>query len=82
MGRMERINISFVRCTSFAPSRRCVVRSSTRVPTAYSERWLRSYENQCGLVKTYRKAEVEGDEKNGELEVEGVVQIIVIDDDG
>jgi hypothetical protein len=65
IGRMERINISFVRCTSFVPSRRCVIRSSTRVPIAAKPRW-----------------KVTTDEKNGELEVEGVVQIIVVDDDG
>ena len=82
MGRMERMNISFVRCTSFAPSRRCVVRSSTRVPTAYKEKWFRSHEKHCCRMKTHSKAEVESDEKNGVLKVESVVQIIVVDDDG
>ena len=82
MGRMERMNISFVRCTSFAPSRRCVVRSSTRVPTAYKERWFRSYEKHCRRLKTHSKAEVKSDEKNGEFKVKGVVQIIVVDDNG
>lgn len=32
-------------------------------------------------MQTYSKAEVESDEKNGKLEVEGVVQVIVVDDD-
>ncbi len=42
----------------------------------------RSYAKQgCWLEYTYGKAKVESDEKNGVLEVEGVVQIIVVDDD-
>jgi hypothetical protein len=33
------------------------------------------------LESTYSEAKVESDEKDGELEVEGVVQVIVVDDD-
>lgn len=74
--------MSFVRCTSFAPSSRRVVRSSTRVPTAYKERKLSSNaKHGCWLVRTYSKAKVESDEKNRELEVESVVEIVVVDDD-
>jgi hypothetical protein len=32
-------------------------------------------------VSAYGKAKVESDEKDGVLEVEGVVQIVVVDDD-
>ena len=37
MGRMERTNMSLVIWTSFAPSKRWVVRCKTRVPMAYRE---------------------------------------------
>ena len=35
MGKIDRRNMSFEICTSFAPSRRCVVRWRMRVPMAY-----------------------------------------------
>ena len=41
----------------------------------------RMQKHRCGLGIAYSKAKVEGDEKNGVLKVEGVVQIIVVDDD-
>jgi hypothetical protein len=37
MGRIERTNMSLVIWTSFAPSKRQVVRCKTRVPMAYRE---------------------------------------------
>lgn len=54
-----------------------------RVPIAYKDTRFRSYaKHYFWVVRAYSKAEVEGDEENGELEVEGVVQIVVVDDDG
>lgn len=36
---------------------------------------------RCGLESAYSKTKVKSDEKNGVLEVEGVVQVVVVDDD-
>ena len=79
MGRIERINMSFVRWISFAPSRRRVVRCSMRVPAACIT-ILDPCEGALG-GDAHGKSKVEGDEEDGEPEVEGVVQVVVVDDD-
>ena len=82
MGRIERINMSFVRWISFAPSRRRVVRCSMRVPAACIMKV--AILDRCARAlggEAYGESKVEGDEEDGEPEVEGVVQVVVVDDD-
>ena len=85
MGRIERINMSFVRWMSFVPSRRRVVRWSRRVPAAYNTK-KQSFRCACQTGRgggcAYRKAEVESNEEDGVPKVESVVQVVIVDDDG
>ncbi len=76
--------MSFVRWMSFVPSRRRVVRWSRRVPAAYNTK-RQSFRCACQTGRggrAYRKAEVESDEEDGVPKVEGVVQVVIVDDDG
>lgn len=78
IGRIERRNTSLETCTSFAPSSKCVVFCSTRVPMA-----LESAESEQEIMRdnadnTHCERQMPCNEEDGELKLQCVVQIVVI----
>lgn len=78
MGRIERTNMSLVIWTSFAPSKRWVVRCKTRVPMAYCELGM----SETLRNRAYSESEMPCDKEDRVTEIEGGVQMVVVQDDG
>lgn len=79
MGRIDRRNSSLEMWTSFAPSRRLVVRWRIRVPIACNSPLSSGAMSWSGT--TYRKGQVPSDQEDRILELESIVHIVVVDDD-
>ena len=77
MGRIERTNMSLVIWTSFAPSKRWVVRCKTRVPMAYCELGT----SVTSRSRTHSKSEMPCNKEDRITEIERGVQVVIVQDD-
>jgi len=80
IGNIDCVNMSLVILTSLVPSSKCVVRCNTRVPIAYAGTKSVAPLRAFRLTGAHRESKMPCHKKHRVLEVEGIIQIVVVDD--